>query len=62
MGPQVPLHELPRRVAEIAEANFTGYLGFNGVAAGQPVPDAAKVALEVRALAIYKSVLPSAFK
>ena len=48
VGPQVPPDELGPRVAEIAEANFTGYLGFNGAASGQPVPDAARVAHEVR--------------
>lgn len=44
VGPQVSLDELGPRVAEIAEANFTGYLGFND-------PDSARVAREVRARA-----------
>ena len=30
VGPQVPLPELDERFAEIAAANFTGHLGFNG--------------------------------
>ena len=30
VGPQVPIPELDERFAEIAAANFTGHLGFNG--------------------------------
>jgi hypothetical protein len=30
VGPQVPVQELDERFAEIAAANFTGHLGFNG--------------------------------
>ena len=30
VGPQVPIGELDARIAEVAEANFTGFLGFNG--------------------------------
>jgi hypothetical protein len=30
VGPQVPIGELDERFAEIAAANFTGHLGFNG--------------------------------
>lgn len=33
VGPQVPLVELESRIAEVAEANFTGFLGFNGTRA-----------------------------
>ena len=33
VGPQVPVAELDARIAEVAEANFTGFLGFNGTRA-----------------------------
>ena len=33
VGPQVPVGELDARIAEVAEANFTGFLGFNGTRA-----------------------------
>lgn len=45
VGPQVGLAELDKRVAELAECNFTGYLGFNGGGKASPyAPDAARVA------------------
>lgn len=48
VGPQVGLDELDARVAEVAECNFTGYLGFNGGGKTSPYyPDAARVAKEI---------------
>ena len=47
VGPQVGLDELDERVAEVAECNFTGYLGFNGDAKGPYHPGPARVAKEI---------------
>jgi hypothetical protein len=47
VGPQVGLAELDERVAEVAECNFTGYLGFNGKSQSPFHPDAARVAKEI---------------
>lgn len=48
VGPQVELDELDARVAEIAECNFTGYLGFNGGGKTSPYfPNAPRVAKEI---------------
>ena len=45
VGPQVALGELDSRFAELAEGNFTGYLGYNGGGAFAPNP--VRVALEI---------------
>lgn len=47
VGPQVAEHELDGRFAEIAEANFTGYLGFNGNSQTPYTPNATRVAKEI---------------
>lgn len=47
VGPQVDVPELDGRFAEIAEANFTGYLGFNGNSVSPYRPNATRVAAEI---------------
>lgn len=47
VGPQVALPELDGRFAEIAEANFTGYLGFDGHSKSPYGPNATRVAKEI---------------
>ena len=47
VGPQVDEAELDTRFAEIAEANFTGYMGFNGNSKTPFKPTASRVAKEI---------------
>ena len=47
VGPQVSVLELDGRFAEIAEANFTGYLRFNGNSHSPYRPNATRVAVEI---------------
>ena len=52
VGPQVPLQELDERFAELVEANFTGFLGFNG-GGSIAAPNPARVAAEITACDKY---------
>jgi hypothetical protein len=47
VGPQVAESELDERFGEIAEANFTGYLGFDGQSGSPFRPNASRVAKEI---------------
>ena len=47
VGPQVEADELDFRFAEIAEANFTGYLGFNGNSKSPFRPNSTRVEKEI---------------
>jgi hypothetical protein len=46
VGPQASIEELDIRFAEIVEANFTGYLGFDGYGGLRPNPQ--RVAAEIK--------------
>ena len=48
VGPQVNVEDLDGRFAEIAEANFTGYLGFNGNSHTSYAPNPERVAAEIK--------------